>query len=89
MLLLSKPATQDRLNAAVIEVIGLNVMGSVNIPGMWDAEKTILYIEKRLKKPIEYQIYNEEGTWFFIHNKVIHFAPNRVLIRPLQTIITP
>ena len=89
MLLLSKPATQDRLNAAVAEIIGLNVLGPVSIPGTWDAEKAIQYIEKRHKKPIEYQKHNEDGTWFFIHNKVIHFAPNRVLIRPLQTMITP
>jgi cell shape-determining protein MreD len=29
MLLLTKPATQHRLNAAVVEVLGLNVMGPV------------------------------------------------------------
>jgi hypothetical protein len=89
MLLLSKPATQDRLNAAVFEVIGLNVMGSVGIPGRWDAEKAIQYIEKRLKESITQQMFSEEGTQFYAKNKVIHFSPTGVLIEPVQTIITP
>lgn len=85
MLMLSKPSTQDRLNAAVVEVIGLNVMGPVSIPGSWNAEKAILYIEKRLKEPITHQVYDEEGTQFYAQDKVIHFSSIGVQIEPLQT----
>ena len=80
MLLLTKPATQDRLNAAVVEIIGLNVTGSVCIPVgaqmmmMWDAGSTLRYAERRLKQSITLiQDSERGGVYFQVDNKLVCF----------------
>jgi hypothetical protein len=84
MLSLTKPATQSRLNAAVVEVIGLNVMGPVYIPGEWDVHDTILYAESKLKKFEPLTLYQDPctGTFFFAKNKKVHFTPSGISIHP-------
>lgn len=82
MLILPRPANQDRLNAAVVEVIGLNVMGPVGIPGDWDAHETIRYAESRAKASIV-PYASEQGVGFFSSDKWVHFTPLRVTIQPV------
>jgi hypothetical protein len=87
MLLLTKPTTQDRLNAAVFEIIGLNVMGSIGIPGDWDANSTAQYIERRLKRPITQHFCREHGVRLHTGNKCIYFTQSGVLIQPMHTLM--
>ena len=86
MLLLTKPATQDRLNAAVVEIIGLNVTGSVCIPVgaqmmmMWDAGSTLRYAERRLKQSISLiQDSERGGVYFQVDNKLVCFCSDGVV----------
>jgi hypothetical protein len=79
MLILSKPVNQDRLNAAVVEIICLRVMGPVLIPGIWDMHDTLQYIESKFKHPPK---ATEDKTLFFIHDKTIHFTHSSVVIFP-------
>jgi hypothetical protein len=80
MLSLTKPATQSRLNSAVVEVIGLNVMGSVYIPGSWDVQKTIQYAETKLKQQLTLYHDPYSGTYFCANNKKVHFTPSGISI---------
>ena len=84
MLTLTKPANQDRLNAAVAEVADLNVMGPVCIPGEWDAHEAMLYTEVKLKQPHTlYFITEDDGSIMYqITNKLIHFKRSCVYIYP-------
>jgi hypothetical protein len=80
MLTLSPPSDHDRLNAAVFEIVGLNVHGTVCIPGnQWDCYNTLGYLEQRLRQPI---IATEcvDGSEFFICDKHIRFASDGVFI---------
>jgi hypothetical protein len=79
MLILSMPMNQDRLNAAVLEVIRLRVMGPVQIPGRWDMYDTMQYIESKLEHSP-----TESGDGFSIHNKCIQFTNSAVVISPLK-----
>lgn len=85
MLLLTKPATQDRLNAAVVEVLGLNVMGPIGIQGAsWDIHNTVRYIEARLKQPLTVVLDSESQFHFFHANKKrVCFTSSGVLIFPI------
>ena len=83
MLLLTKPTTQERLNAAVFEIIGLNVMGPVGIPGEWDARSAAQYIERRLKRPITQHPCKEHGMLLQTGNKHIYFTQSGILIQPI------
>ena len=84
--MLTKPATQDRLNAAVVEVLGLNVMGPVGIPGTWDVGKTVLYIQSKLKEPLALYSTHTEGITQSYHTekKRIYFTESGVFIYPLK-----
>ena len=84
MLLLTKPANQDRFNAAVVEVISLNVLGSVGIPGLWDTDNTLQYIERKTKDPVTQFNCPQHGTRFHTRNKCIYFTDAGILIQPLR-----
>lgn len=86
MLLLTKPATQERLNAAVFETIGLNVMGHIGIPGEWNANSTAQYIQRRLKKqaPITQHLCTEHGVRLLVGDKYIYFTKSGVLIQSIK-----
>ncbi len=85
MLFLTKPATQDRLNAAVVEVIGLNVMGPVSIPGtLWSASNALEYTETKLKQPLTLFQDLEHGIYFQVNNKRVCFNATGVVIFPLD-----
>ena len=86
MLTLTKPVTQERLNAAVAEVIGLNVMGPVRIPGEWDANETINYVEERLKQTNSLHYITESGVMYQITDKIIHFTHTEIYIYPNEQI---
>lgn len=80
MLTLSSPSDHDRLNAAIFEIVGLNVHGTVFIPGnQWDCYNTLGYLEKRLRQPI---IATEcaDGSEFFIRNKHVRFTYEGVFV---------
>ncbi len=83
MLLLTKPATQERLDAAVYEIIGLRVMGPIGIPGEWNAHSTAQYLQRRLKKqtPIIQHMCKEHGIRLLAGNKCIYFTESGVLIK--------
>ena len=81
MLMLARPVTQDHLNASVLEVINLNVMGPVGIPGEWDADDTIRYIEAKTKTTLQ-SVPIENGIHFFINDKRVKFTQFRVTIQP-------
>ena len=88
MLLLTKPTTQERLNAAVFEIIGLNVMGSIRIPGEWDASSVAQYIERRLKRPVTQYLCREHGIRLHAENKCIYFTQSGILIQPIHTLMS-
>jgi hypothetical protein len=100
MLILTKPVNQERLNAAVVEVVGLNVMGPVCIPGEWDAHEVMRYIEVKLKQP--HTLYfvtdddsnNNEGNnnnsssssiMYQVTDKLVHFTKSQIYIYPNET----
>ena len=83
MLLLTKPTTQERLNAAIFEIIGLNVMGPVGIPGEWNAKSAAEYIECRLKRPVTQHECKEHGIRLQTGNKHIYFMQSGILIQPI------
>jgi hypothetical protein len=86
MLLLTKPATQERLDAAVYEIIGLRVMGPIGIPGEWNAHSTAQYLQRRLKmKQITQHVCKEHGFQLLAGNKCIYFTKSGVLIQPCTT----
>jgi hypothetical protein len=85
MLLLTKPATQERLDAAVYEIIGLRVMGPIGIPGEWNAHSTAQYLQRRLKKQITQNVCKEHGMQLLAGNKRIYFTKSGVLIQPCTT----
>jgi hypothetical protein len=89
MLILTKPATQSRLDAAIVEVIGLNIMGPVYIPGSWDAHSTIQYAEIKLKQPLTMYHNPKAGVYFNANDKQVHFTLSGVLINPAETLIPP
>lgn len=76
MLMLSTPATQSRLNAAVKEMINLRISGSVGIPGEWDMQETMLYLESKTRRKLE--AYDGE---FDVGDKSVRFTPFFVLIQ--------
>jgi hypothetical protein len=86
MIFLSKPPTQNRLNAAVVEIVGLNVMGPVCIPGTWDLNCTLEYTERKLKQQLISFIDLEQGTYFVANNRRIYFTPSGVWIYPPETL---
>ena len=89
MLYLSKPATQARLNAAVAEVIGLNVLGPVGIPwscAAWDADSVVQYTETRMKQRMK-PVFQGDALHFHINNKQVCFTEWGVVIQP-SAIIT-
>jgi hypothetical protein len=89
MLYLSKPATQARLNAAVAEVIGLNVLGPVGIP--WgccaarDADGVVQYTETRMKQRMK-PVFQGDALHFHINNKQVCFTEWGVVIQPAAMI---
>ena len=89
MLILTKPATQSRLDSAIVEVVGLNIMGPVYIPGSWDAYSTKQYAEIKLKQLLAMYHHPEAGVYFFANGKQVHFTLSGVLIHPPETTIPP
>ena len=88
MLSLTKPANQSRLNAAVTEVIGLNVMGPVCIPGEWNAREAMHYIEVKLKLPHTLYFVTDEGRGILyqVTDKLVHFTRSCVYIYPNEKV---
>lgn len=82
MLTLTTPVTQERLNAAVVEVIGLNVMGPVCIPGEWDVQETINHVKVKLKHPCSMHYITDQGVMYQIKDKIIHFTRSDIYIFP-------
>ena len=83
MLSLAKPVSQDHLNFAVVEVIGLNIMGVVHIPGQWDIHNTLEYIETKIKQSCTLYQDPEEGFFFNANNKQILFTASGILIQAI------
>jgi hypothetical protein len=80
MLILSRPSDQGRLNAVIFELIGLNIHGTVCVPGnYWDCYDTLGYLEKRLKQPV-IATHCVDGSEFSIRNKNISFTDRGVFI---------
>lgn len=81
MLFLSKPVSQSRLNAAVAELVGLRVDGSVCIPGSWDAHSAMQHTKSRLKQPL-YLLDSPEknSVCFCIGNKQVLFTDSMVYV---------
>ena len=78
MLMLSTPLTQNRLNAAVFEVVRLRLTGPIGIPGVWDAEETRRYMETRIRRTV----VAGDDMWFCVNGKHVHFTAFRVVITP-------
>jgi hypothetical protein len=79
-LVLTKPMTQDRLNAAVFECARLRMTGSIRIPGYWDALDTMDYFETRARAPI----VRMSDSDFLFCDKHISFRFDRVEINPTR-----
>jgi hypothetical protein len=80
MLTLSSPSDHGRLNAAIFEIVNLNVHGTVCIPGnKWDCYDTLGYLEQRFKQPV-IATQCADGSEFFIHDKKVSFTDECVFI---------
>jgi hypothetical protein len=79
MVFLSKPASQERLGAAIHELIRLRFDGPVYIDGEWDAFDALRYLEER-RGMDTIPTLNEAGTLFCIGGKFISFADNCVVV---------
>jgi hypothetical protein len=80
MLVLSCPANHDRLNAAVFEVIHLNVSGAVCILGSgWDCYITLGYLEKRMKC-LMIATQCSDGSEFRVCGRTVCFTDEGVFI---------
>jgi hypothetical protein len=79
MVLLSKPANQERLGAAIHELIRLRFDGPVYIEGEWDAFYILQYLEERMGVHT-IPTLNEAGTLFCIRGKFISFTDNCVVV---------
>jgi hypothetical protein len=88
MLILSPPVTQERFNATVKEVIGLNILGSVLIPpppsgtyetNKWDPGALIDYLEHALRIAV-IPTLEEDGSTFLVWGKRVEFIEKGVLI---------
>ena len=79
MLMLSTPFSQSRLNAAVLEIIGLRISGPVGIPGVWDAEETRQYVERKTRRTV---LMAGDGRVFCTDGKHVEFSAFRVVISP-------
>ena len=83
MLILSPPVTQERLNATVKEVIGLNILGSVLISSAsdtsWDPGALIDYLEHALRIAV-IPTLEDDGSRFLVWGKRVEFIDQGVLI---------
>ena len=80
MLVLSRPWDQDRFNAALHEVLTLNITGTVCIQGSeWDCYSTLGYLEKRLKTSF-IATGRMDGSEFSVCGKRISFTDSGVFI---------
>jgi hypothetical protein len=80
MLVLSCPVNQDYLNAAVFDVIHLNVDGVVCIIGSgWDCYDTLGYLEKRMKC-VMIATQCSDGSEFCVCGRTVSFTTEGVLI---------
>jgi len=80
MLVLSCPSNQDRFNAAIFEVLNLNIHGTVCILGNgWDCYITLGYLEQRLKQTV-IATHCVDGSEFSVCGKVISFTDDGVFI---------
>ena len=87
MLILSTPVTQERLNAAVKEVVGLTILGPVLISSAsetsyyWDPCALIDYLENALRIAV-IPTLEEDGSRFLVWGKCVEFTEQGVLISP-------
>ena len=80
MLILTRPLNHDRFNAALFEVLSLNITGTVCIlGGEWDCYYTLGYLEKRLKHTL-IATHCMDGTEFSVCGRRISFTPEGVFI---------
>ena len=81
MLILSTPVTQERLNATVKEILGLNILGPVLIS--WEKESDpgalIDYLEHALRIAV-IPTLAEGGSRFLVWGKSVEFTDRGVLI---------
>ena len=85
MVFLSKPASQDRFNATVYELIRMRYNGTVCVEGSWDTDDTLSYLEHRMKLEI-IPTLRHDGSVFFLNDKCILFQEDGVLV---STELTP
>ena len=79
MLFFSRPADHERFNATVFELIRMRFNGSVCIPGVWDANETLRYLEKRTGFEI-IPTLKLDGSFFTIRGKHIIFTKASVIV---------
>ena len=84
MLTLTRPPDQDHFNAAVFELISLNVSGEVYLPGVWDSYNTLEYLEKRLRISLIATLH-EDGSVFSVRGKLVQFTDESVIISTSRT----
>ncbi len=80
---LSRPINQDRLNAAVFELLRLRFTGAVWLPGEgWDCEETVRYLGTRSRRCSLISWLSADGTLgaFRFGDKRVSFAEDGVLI---------
>jgi hypothetical protein len=84
MLVLTRPVNHDRLNAAIFEVVHLNVSGVVCIPGaQWDCYITLGYLERRMRCSM-IATQRADGSEFCVCGRTVSFTDDGVFISAMN-----
>ena len=87
MILLSRPASQDRFHATLYELIRMRFSGTISVDGEWDAYDALEYLETRMRMEI-IPTLRTNGSLFHLNGKYIRFSNDNVLITTSQTMIS-
>lgn len=79
MITFNRPLTQDRLHAALYELIRMRFTGTVIIEGGWDAYDALEYLENRLRVEI-IPTMRMDGSLFYLNDKYVRFLIDHVVI---------
>lgn len=81
MVQFTRPATQDRFNATIYELLRMKFNGEVTVPGNWDPYITLDYLENRFRLCI-IPTLTPNGSSFEMFEKLVIFSQDGVLVIP-------
>lgn len=87
MILLSRPASQDRFHATLYELIRMRFSGTIYVDGEWDAYDALAYLETRMRMEI-IPTLRTNGSLFHLNGKYVHFLDENVVVTTSSAEIT-